>query len=149
VFAWQVICTFRAGGRVWSRRRSLPMELLMPNHPSRPVEAGDAVLPLRPHAGYASDYSGRGPKNYRRPDDLIHDDIAERLTVDPLIDAVEVEIDVRSGEVTLSGLVPTRDQRRRAEVIAERVGGVRHVTNTIRVPDGLLARPPILERHRG
>lgn len=121
----------------------------MPNHSSRLSEAGHASVPSRPHAEYATDYSGRGPKNYRRPDDRIRDDVAERLTVDPLIDAFEVEIDVRNGDVTLSGLVPTRDQRRRAEVIAERVNGVRHVTNTIRVPEGLLTRPSILERYRG
>ena len=120
----------------------------MPNQLSRLSEKGAASFSPRPDHGYAADYSGRGPKNYLRPDDRIRDDIAERLTVDPLIDACEVEIAVRNGQVELSGLVPTRDQQRRAEVIAERVHGVRHVTNNIGVPESVLARPSILERYR-
>jgi hypothetical protein len=40
---------------------------------------------------------------------------------------------VRQGEVTLCGSVMSRDQKRRAEDVAERVGGVKDVTNQLRV----------------
>ena len=42
---------------------------------------------------------------------------------------------VVGGEVTLSGTVNRRDQRRRAEDIAESVSGAKHVQNNIRVSD--------------
>lgn len=76
---------------------------------------------------------GRGPKGYQRSDERIREDICDRMTDDPILDASEIEIDVRQGEVTLSGLVTSRDQKRRAEDIAERIGGVRDVTNQLRV----------------
>jgi BON domain len=40
---------------------------------------------------------------------------------------------VSSGEVTLSGMVNSRDEKRRAEDLAENVSGVRHVQNNLRV----------------
>ena len=79
------------------------------------------------------DYTGRGPKNYQRSDDRIREEVSDRLTDDPRIDASEIVVDVRSGEVTLTGSVGERDQKRRAEDLAERVTGVREVHNNIRV----------------
>ena len=38
-----------------------------------------------------------------------------------------------SAECTLNGTIPTRDQKRRAEDIAEHVTGVKHVQNNLRV----------------
>ena len=46
---------------------------------------------------------------------------------------------VVGGEVTLSGTVNRRDQRRRAEDIAESVSGVKHVQNNVRVSDNTTA----------
>jgi osmotically-inducible protein OsmY len=79
------------------------------------------------------DHRGRGPKGYSRSDDRIREDINDRLTDDPYVDAQEIEITVSGSEATLSGFVSTRDQRRRAEDIVERVSGVTHVQNNIRV----------------
>ena len=76
---------------------------------------------------------GRGPKGYQRSDDRIREDLCDRMTDDPILDASEIEIDVRQGEVTLTGLVTSRDQKRRAEDIAESISGVRDVTNQLRV----------------
>lgn len=78
-------------------------------------------------------HRGRGPKNYTRADERIRDDVNEWLTDDPYVDASEIEVAVAGGEVTLSGMVTTRADRRRAEDLAERVSGVRHVQNNIRV----------------
>lgn len=59
-------------------------------------------------------FVGRGPKNYQRSDDRIRDDINERLTQHPYIDATEIDVQVKSGEVTLTGTVENRESRRMA-----------------------------------
>lgn len=78
-------------------------------------------------------HRGRGPKGYQRSDSRIHEDICERLTDDPFIDASEIEVDVSEREVTLSGSVASRGLRRRVEDLAELVSGVTHVQNNLRV----------------
>lgn len=79
------------------------------------------------------DYRGRGPKGYRRSDDRIREDVNDRLSDDPYVDASDIEVSVSNGEVTLTGTVDSRQARRRAEDIAESVSGVAHVQNNIRV----------------
>lgn len=76
---------------------------------------------------------GRGPKGYIRSDERIREDVCDRLSDDPLVDASEVDVAVASCEVTLTGTVDTREERRRAEDCAERVSGVTHVQNNLRV----------------
>lgn len=78
-------------------------------------------------------YSGRGPKDYQRSDDRIREEISDRMTDDDRLDATEITIVVARGEVTLSGTVADREQKRRAEDLAESISGVREVTNNIRV----------------
>ncbi|MDO9472975.1 MAG: BON domain-containing protein [Caulobacter sp.] len=79
------------------------------------------------------EHRGRGPKGYRRSDDRIREDINDRLTDDSWLDATHIEVAVEGGEVTLTGTVSSRQAKRRAEDIAERVGGVEDVQNNIRV----------------
>jgi hypothetical protein len=52
--------------------------------------------------------------------------------MDPEIDASEIEIKVSEGEVTISGTVQDREDKWRAEQLAESIPGVREVNNTIR-----------------
>jgi hypothetical protein len=78
-------------------------------------------------------YAGRAPRNSRRSDDRIREDVCEALTEDAFVDASDVEVSVADGVVTLSGAVATRDQKRDAEEISERCRGVRDVRNAIRV----------------
>jgi hypothetical protein len=78
-------------------------------------------------------HRGRGPKGYRRSDDRIHEDVCERLTEDPFIDASNIEVAVTEGEVTLNGTVSSRGLKRRAEDLAEMAAGVAHVQNNLRV----------------
>ncbi|WP_230529825.1 BON domain-containing protein [Microvirga roseola] len=80
-------------------------------------------------------HRGRGPKGYKRSDERIHEDVCEWLTHDPMIDASNIEVAVKGGEVTLSGTVASRGLRFRAEDLAEAVSGVAHVQNNIRVED--------------
>ena len=81
----------------------------------------------RPH------YAGRGPKDYQRSDDRVREEICDCMTDDPMLDASEIVVVVNNGEVTLSGSVTSRDQKRRAEDVAERISGVKDVTNQLRV----------------
>jgi len=78
-------------------------------------------------------YSGRGPKGYQRSDDRIREDVCERLTHHPEVDASEIEINVKEGEVTLTGTVEERQAKRMAEDVAEGVSGVKDVRNQIQV----------------
>lgn len=81
------------------------------------------------------EHRGRGPKNYSRSDERIREDVSDRLTDDPLVDASEIEVIVQGQEVTLSGTIPSRSQRRLAEDCVESVSGVKHVQNNLRVKE--------------
>jgi hypothetical protein len=92
------------------------------------------------HAHYPArgTHAGRGPKGWTRSDERIREDVSERLTDDPHVDASEMEVYVAGGEVTLEGIVETREMRRRAEDIAHTVSGVKDVHSRLRVqPAGL------------
>jgi osmotically-inducible protein OsmY len=78
-------------------------------------------------------HKGRGPKNYQRSDERIKEDINDRLSDDWFIDASEIDVTVSSGEVTLTGTVDDRSDKRRAEDIAESVSGVKQVENRLRI----------------
>jgi hypothetical protein len=108
-----------------------------PNRPARGhgTWAGDWA-DTRSNSGMAGNFAGRGPKEYRRSDDRIREEVCDLFTDDPVLDASEVSVKVDGGEITLMGTVTTRDQKRRAEEVAERVSGVRDVINQIRVNRG-------------
>jgi osmotically-inducible protein OsmY len=78
-------------------------------------------------------FSGKGPKNYVRSDERIHEDVCEHLTHHPYVDASDIEVTVRDGEVTLSGTVDARMVKRAAEDVCEHVRGVKDVHNYLRV----------------
>lgn len=93
------------------------------------------------HRGEVRNHRGRGPKGYRRSDQRISDDVHDVLTDDPHLDASEVVVSVVSAEVTLSGVVSDREAKHRAERLVERVSGVEHVQNNLRVGDLQGGRP--------
>lgn len=80
-----------------------------------------------------SEHRGRGPKNYRRPDARIADDVCARLTDDSRVDATHIAVSVQDGVVYLRGTVADRAQKRRAERVAERPRGVVDVMNELRI----------------
>lgn len=80
-------------------------------------------------------HRGRGPRGYTRSDDRIREDVNDRLTDDPYIDATDIGVTVSNGEVTLNGHVSDRSDKRRAEDLVERVSGVTHVQNNLRVQE--------------
>jgi osmotically-inducible protein OsmY len=78
-------------------------------------------------------YSGRGPKGYRRSDERIREEICDRLTDDWRVDATEMEVTVSNGQVTLAGSVNSREEKRKAEDLVEAIPGVQDVHNTLRI----------------
>ncbi|HEX8118583.1 MAG TPA: BON domain-containing protein, partial [Pyrinomonadaceae bacterium] len=78
-------------------------------------------------------FRGRGPKNYRRSDDRLREEVCDRLTDNEWLDASDVEVNVVAGEVILTGSVDSRYAKRLAENIAESVSGVANVQNNLRV----------------
>jgi len=78
-------------------------------------------------------FRGRGPKNYRRSDDRLREEVCDRLTDNEWLDASDVEVNVVAGEVILTGMVDSRYAKRLAENIAESVSGVSNVQNNLRV----------------
>lgn len=93
----------------------------------------DATRRRRMDERYEGQHRGRGPKNYKRSDARIEEDINDKLTYDSYIDASDITVSVSGGEVTLTGTVPNRFTKRQAEDIAESVSGVTNVENRIRV----------------
>ena len=78
-------------------------------------------------------FRGRGPRNYRRSDERVREEVCDRLTDNEWLDASEVEVGVAAGEVILTGTVDSRYAKRLAESIAESVAGVTNVQNNLRV----------------
>jgi hypothetical protein len=78
-------------------------------------------------------FRGRGPKGYQRSDERIREDVCDRLTAHGFVDASDIDVTTRSGEVTLTGFVDSRDAKRAAEDCADEIPGVREVHNELRV----------------
>ena len=83
--------------------------------------------------GWLQSLRGKGPKGYTRSDERLKEDICERLTHHPAIDASEVEIEAKQGVVTLSGSVTQRQSKHQIEDLVENVSGVKDIENRITV----------------
>jgi hypothetical protein len=94
---------------------------------------------LHPSATPAS-FRGVGPKGYVRSDERLKDDICERLTGHPDIDASDISIDVRQGVVSLTGTVNHRLAKHEVEDLVDNVIGVKDIENHI------LVRPRVENR---
>jgi hypothetical protein len=78
-------------------------------------------------------FRGKGPIGYQRSDERIKEDVCEALTDDDAVDASSIDINVKQGEVTLTGTVPDRSMKRMAEECIERIPGIKDVQNQLRV----------------
>jgi BON domain-containing protein len=86
-------------------------------------------------------HAGKGPANYQRSDERIRELINEALTEHDEIDATNIEVHVRTGEVILTGTVDDRRMKRLAEDTCERVTGVKDVQNQLKVSYDRRQRP--------
>lgn len=96
---------------------------------------GDEEAERRREMDYRREGShrGRGPKNYTRSDERIKEDVSDRLEDHSYLDASDIEIEVNSGDIVLTGTVDSRYAKRLAEDLAERCSGVKNVENRLRV----------------
>lgn len=81
------------------------------------------------------DHRGRGPSDYTRSDERIREDVNDRLTHDGRVDATNIRVSVKDGEISLDGTVSSRQAKRRAEDVADEISGVKHVQNNLRVQE--------------
>src|SRR4030081_2128258 len=120
----------RTRGEGASRHR-LGMEAAAETAPWHHGPAGPArgagTTPTRPQGPHR----GRGPRGYVRSPARIYEDLCDRLTDNPFIDASDIEVTVAGPEVTLTGTVRDRIALRQAQAIAEEVAGVSHVHNRL------------------
>src|SRR5690349_12724835 len=82
---------------------------------SRLLNYGDVPADVLRTTQQTGTHSGKGPKGYVRRDESIQEEIHEMLTRDEQVDATDVEVQVVSGVVTLSGSVPDRQMKYRTE----------------------------------
>lgn len=78
-------------------------------------------------------FRGFGPLGYLRSDARILEDVSEELNEHERIDAEDIAVRVRDGEVTLLGSVPDENMSRLAVAATERLRGVRSVHNLLAV----------------
>lgn len=94
----------------------------------RPFDHGfPRKAPLR------TNHYGKGPKDWKRGDEKIFEDVCEALMHDHLIDASEIEVEVREGIVYLRGSVNDRPTKKEAESCVEEVTGVQDVINELAI----------------
>lgn len=91
---------------------------------------------MQPGQGQRGMFRGKGPSGYSRSDERVREDVCDRLTDDDDVDATSIEVAVKNGEVILTGTVPDKRSKRRAEDCAEQVSGVKDVQNQLRVRAG-------------
>src|SRR3954452_16298626 len=96
--------------------------VLWQHAPAAPTR-GSAAGAVRPHGPHR----GRGPRGYVRSPARIYEDLCDRLTDNPFIDASDIEVTVAGTEVSLTGTVRDTIVLRQAQAIAEEVAGITHV----------------------
>lgn len=82
---------------------------------------------------FTGPFTGVGPRNYHPSDEFILDEIARRLTWAGNLDAHDINVNVEEGEVTLTGSVNSRKEKRMAEDISESVAGVVDIHNELKI----------------
>lgn len=83
---------------------------------------------------------GKGPKNYRRSDERIKEDVSDALERNPQIDASEIELDVKDGVVTLRGHIEDRRTKRLTEDVVAGIYGVKDVRNDLTVDQSIFTQ---------
>lgn len=79
------------------------------------------------------DFVGYGPKNYKRSDDRIYEEVCEALMKDRHVDASTIGVKVEKRVVYLSGKVNSRQVKKMAESIVEGLPGVQDVRNELTI----------------
>lgn len=78
-------------------------------------------------------HRGKGPKNFRRSDERILEDVCEYLEDDGRIDASEIEVNINQGVITLTGPIESRKMKKFIENQVDHCRGVRDVRNNLEI----------------
>ncbi len=93
----------------------------------------DRVSLSKSYGHYSPVGMGKGPKDYKRSDARIYEDVCESLLNDRHVDASNIEVEVSSGLVTLRGTVENREMKKEAERCIEDVSGVEDIFNLLKI----------------
>jgi hypothetical protein len=119
----------RYENRSYGGRQDSDMDFDTPYSSSRRqprVLSGEYWATPGPHAGV-------GPRGYQRSPESLRERVCERLEQAGYIDASDIEVEIENEEVTLTGSVSDREQKRLAEDCAESVRGVSDVHNRLTI----------------
>lgn len=83
-----------------------------------------------------TDFTGYGPKGYRRSDDRIYEEVCEALMRSPHVDATNIGVQVKEAIVYLTGKVSSRKMKKTAELLIEDLPGVQDVRNELTIIGG-------------
>jgi osmotically-inducible protein OsmY len=90
---------------------------------------------LVPQVAMVSAIAAVNPVNADKPttDDYISDSVMQKLAADTVVKGGDLKVDVKDGNVTLTGKVHEARQKDKAEKLAKKVHGVKSVVNKITV----------------
>ena len=81
------------------------------------------------------------------PDEIIHQNVMHKLTHDPGIDSLKIEVEVKNGVVILKGKTDTEKEKLLSEQIARSVEGVINVENHLHIEVGIVHALSSLAAH--
>ncbi len=85
-------------------------------------------------------FYGKGPRGFSYSDEDIRRDISRALYEHGEIDASDIDVQVKNGEVTLTGTVDSRSTKNQIEeLIEDEIHGVKDLNNQVRVKRGILS----------
>lgn len=85
------------------------------------------------------EHFGKGPRNWKKSDERIKEEICEALYYDRYVDASDIDVNVEDGVVYLRGWVESRDAKREAEKCIEDVVGVFDIRNELHMRNRKIA----------
>lgn len=80
-----------------------------------------------------TNFSGYGPRGYKRSDDRLYEDVCETLMKNRNVDASHISVKVSEGLVVLSGKVQSRKMKKLAESLIEDLPGVQDIRNELMI----------------
>jgi osmotically-inducible protein OsmY len=98
-----------------------------------PLEREDEERPTIGPWPVEGDARGYAPRNYRKSDERIREEVCEALAAHGDLDVSDVEVDVKDGEVILQGTVRSRWAKFYAEDLAAGIFGAHDVVNELRI----------------
>jgi hypothetical protein len=132
--------------RAWQHRPAEPDPALartIPEPLPERVAGAQYVPPADPDAALtavppdlSAVHRGSGPRGYSRRPERIREDLCDRLTENPFIDASDIDVAVTGSEVVLTGTVDSDIALRQTQAIAQEVIGVTRVDSRLGIRGG-------------